>query len=108
MIDGGRSRHQDRSLTPRKSAFVRRSRASVWVRCPRWSVLPLESVNRPKSLRTNRQCHSPPSLLEHDLSTLIQQILSVLAETGGIVASALFGQLSGRGAFQWLDAGCFA
>ena len=50
----------------------------------------------------------PPSLREHDLSTLIQQVLSVLAETGGVAASDLFARLMGRGAFRWLDAGRFA
>jgi ATP-dependent helicase Lhr and Lhr-like helicase len=49
----------------------------------------------------------PPNLREHDHSTLIQQILSVLAETGGVSAAALFGRLASRGAFQWLDAESF-
>ena len=35
----------------------------------------------------------PPNLDEFDLSTLIQQILSVLAQTGGIRADQLFERL---------------
>jgi ATP-dependent Lhr-like helicase len=50
----------------------------------------------------------PPSLQEHDLSTLIQQILSVLTETGGVEVSNLFARLSSRGAFRWLDGPSFA
>ncbi|HEX3656751.1 MAG TPA: DEAD/DEAH box helicase [Pirellulales bacterium] len=44
-----------------------------------------------------------PRVGERDLSTFVHQILSVLAETGGIVASELFERLVIRGAFRWMD-----
>lgn len=42
-----------------------------------------------------------------DLSTLVQQTLSVIAETGGATAQELFARLVQRGAFRFLDAGQF-
>jgi ATP-dependent Lhr-like helicase len=50
----------------------------------------------------------PPLLQLEDFSTLIQQILSVLAETGGASASDVFARLIGQGAFGGLDAGSLA
>ena len=44
-----------------------------------------------------------PRIDERDLSTLVQQILSVLAETGGIQATVLFQRLIQNGAFRELD-----
>jgi ATP-dependent Lhr-like helicase len=45
----------------------------------------------------------PPAIDEFDLSTFVQQILSVVAETGGIIADRLFAQLVSRGAFRRFD-----
>lgn len=45
----------------------------------------------------------PPEVDQGDLSTLVQQILSVLAETGGIKAAALFERLVSQGAFRYVD-----
>ncbi len=50
----------------------------------------------------------PPSIDEFDLSTLVQQILSVLAETGGAKAQAVFESLIPDGAFRALDHRIFA
>ncbi len=43
-----------------------------------------------------------------DFSTLIQQTLSILAETGGLEAVKLYERLVPRGAFRFLDAKMFA
>ena len=43
-----------------------------------------------------------------DFSTLIQQTLSILAETGGLEASKLYERLVPRGAFRFLDTKTFA
>jgi len=50
----------------------------------------------------------PPNLAACDFSTLVQQVLSVLAETGGVNARELFMRLVARGAFAGVDAGEFA
>lgn len=42
-----------------------------------------------------------------DLSTLVQQTLSAIAETGGLTAQDLFSRFVQRGAFQFLDAAQF-
>ena len=42
-----------------------------------------------------------------DLSTLVQQVLSVLAETGGIKANDLYDRLVRRGAFRSVEAATF-
>jgi ATP-dependent Lhr-like helicase len=44
-----------------------------------------------------------PDLNDCDLSTLVQQVLSVLAETGGIRADRLFERLVTRGAFRYVE-----
>jgi ATP-dependent Lhr-like helicase len=44
----------------------------------------------------------PPTLKSFDLSTLVQQILSVLAETGGTTAANVFTRLILRGAFAYV------
>lgn len=43
-----------------------------------------------------------------DFSTLIQQTLSILAETGGLEAAKLYERLTPRGAFRFLDTKMFA
>lgn len=48
-----------------------------------------------------------PRIDERDLSTLVHQILSVLAETGGILATELFDRLAIHGAFRWIDQKAF-
>lgn len=45
----------------------------------------------------------PPEIACFDPSTLIQQILSVLTETGGVAAADLFQRLIGRGAFAGVN-----
>jgi ATP-dependent Lhr-like helicase len=50
----------------------------------------------------------PPNIATCDFSTLIQQILSVLTETGGVKANDLYSRLVRRGAFAGVDAGDFA
>jgi ATP-dependent Lhr-like helicase len=50
----------------------------------------------------------PPAENTWDFSTLVQQILSVLAETGGIRADQLFDRLVRHGAFTNVDQGSFA
>lgn len=50
----------------------------------------------------------PARIDELDLSTLTQQILSVLAETGGIRAAELYERLAGRGAFRRVPQHMFA
>jgi ATP-dependent Lhr-like helicase len=50
----------------------------------------------------------PPGNSSMDLSTLTQQILSCLAETGGSRANELFRRLVGEGAFRDLDTELFA
>ena len=50
----------------------------------------------------------PPRIDEFDLSTLVQQILSVLAQTGGAKAQAVFELLVPDGAFRALDQRIFA
>ena len=55
-----------------------------------------------------RQCWvEPPIDNRLDLSTLVQQILSSLAEHGGILAKPLYTQLVNDGAFRELDQGTF-
>jgi ATP-dependent Lhr-like helicase len=49
----------------------------------------------------------PPEPPRFDLSTLSQQVISVVAETGGCRADALFDRLCGRGAFREVDARLF-
>jgi ATP-dependent Lhr-like helicase len=49
----------------------------------------------------------PPNLDELDLSTLVQQILSVLAETGGIRADRLYERLVTNGVFRRVDVELF-
>ena len=49
----------------------------------------------------------PPDLDDLDLSTLVQQILSVLAETGGIRADRLHERLVAKGAFRRVDRALF-
>jgi ATP-dependent Lhr-like helicase len=44
----------------------------------------------------------PPTITSFDLSTLVQQILSVLAETGGTTAASIFARLILRGAFAYV------
>jgi ATP-dependent Lhr-like helicase len=44
----------------------------------------------------------PPTMKSFDLSTLVQQILSVLAETGGTTAANIFTRLILRGAFAFV------
>jgi len=50
----------------------------------------------------------PPRIDELDLSTLVQQILSVLAQTGGISAMSLYQSLAMDGAFHEIDQELFA
>lgn len=50
----------------------------------------------------------PPNSACSDFSTLVQQILSVLTETGGVAARELFTRLVTRGAFAGVEAGEFA
>lgn len=50
----------------------------------------------------------PPTIASMDLSTLTQQILSCLTETGGSRAEELFQRLVSEGAFRKLDAKLFA
>lgn len=50
----------------------------------------------------------PPEIDDFDLSTLVQQALSVIAETGGISASALFERLVTHGAFRRISQATFA
>ena len=50
----------------------------------------------------------PPLSDQGDFSTLTQQILSILAETGGIKATELFDRLVTRGAFHSLERSTFA
>ena len=49
-----------------------------------------------------------PETQPFDLSTLVQQTLSIIAETGGSTASVLFDLLVRRGAFRFLDPKLFA
>lgn len=44
----------------------------------------------------------PPTIQPFDLSTILQQILSVLAQTGGIRMDRLYDRLVHRGAFSWI------
>jgi len=50
----------------------------------------------------------PPRVMEFDFSTLVQQILSVLAESGGCRASRMFQLLAREGAFRSIDQVTFA
>ncbi len=50
----------------------------------------------------------PPTSGELDLSTFVQQILSVLPETGGIRADKLYERLVARGAFENVDKDVFS
>jgi ATP-dependent Lhr-like helicase len=50
----------------------------------------------------------PPQEAVCDLSTLTQQIISVIAQTGGLPASALYRRLCGDGAFQAIEPALFA
>lgn len=50
----------------------------------------------------------PPAEHHGDFSTLVQQILSVLAETGGIRAHLMFERLVTTGAFRYFDQPTFA
>lgn len=52
-------------------------------------------------------CEPPKSRALH-LSTLVQQILSVIAERGGAKAKTIFGILGGPGPFSGVSAGLFA
>lgn len=49
----------------------------------------------------------PPRFDDLDLSTLLHQVLSVIAETGGSTAQALYSALVVRGAFRWSDQSTF-
>lgn len=50
----------------------------------------------------------PPAIARFDFSTLTQQVLSVIAETGGITARELFGRLVTNGAFRSIDQAMFS
>ncbi|MCC7424475.1 MAG: DEAD/DEAH box helicase [Planctomycetaceae bacterium] len=50
----------------------------------------------------------PPTIAQRDFSTLTQQILSVIAETGGLPAKELFDRLVTHGAFRGMESGCFS
>ncbi len=50
----------------------------------------------------------PPRVMEFDFSTLVQQILSVLAESGGCRANRMFQLLAREGAFRSIDQHTFA
>jgi len=50
----------------------------------------------------------PPDLPRYDFSTLTQQLLSVIAQTGGTSASELFDRLVTHGAFRGIDQAVFA
>lgn len=50
----------------------------------------------------------PPRPAACDLSTLIQQCISVIAETGGLQASAMYDRLCAKGAFRSIEAALFA
>lgn len=52
--------------------------------------------------------YEPPSVSEHDRSTLVQQVLSVLAEHGGIRAQSLAERLVVTGAFRETEMTAFA
>ena len=49
----------------------------------------------------------PPDIDDLDLSTLVQQILSVLAQTGGVKADQLYGMLVTKGVFRTVDQSLF-
>jgi ATP-dependent helicase Lhr and Lhr-like helicase len=49
----------------------------------------------------------PPEIAQFDFSTLTQQILSVIAETGGLAAKDLYTRLVTQGAFRSIDQGMF-
>jgi ATP-dependent Lhr-like helicase len=49
----------------------------------------------------------PPEIDQGDLSTFVQQILSVLAETGGTRAAELFDRLVTNGAFRYVEQSTF-
>ena len=49
----------------------------------------------------------PPVVGRPHRSTLVQQLLSILAETGGLSASALYARLAGSGAFPEVEPGEF-
>lgn len=50
----------------------------------------------------------PPEPSSFDLSTLSQQVMSIIAQTGGCQASVLFDALCKRGAFREVDATIFS
>lgn len=50
----------------------------------------------------------PPNTADLHLSTLIQQVLSVVAQEGGASAASLHGRLCGRGPFRRVTAAMFA
>ena len=50
----------------------------------------------------------PPEIARFDFSTLTQQVLSVIAESGGLTARELFGRLVTNGAFRDIDQTMFA
>lgn len=50
----------------------------------------------------------PPPTAVHDLSTLVQQVLSALAASGGLNAKEVFGQLITNGAFSTISPADFA
>lgn len=52
--------------------------------------------------------YEPPALSDHDRSTLVQQVLSILAEQGGIRAQSLAERLISTGAFRETDMPVFA
>lgn len=58
-------------------------------------------------LMLDRWCESP-NISPFDLSTLLQQTLSLIAETGGAEAAILFDRLVRRGAFRYMDQKRFA
>jgi ATP-dependent Lhr-like helicase len=50
----------------------------------------------------------PPNMADLHLSTLVQQVLSVIAQHGGASAASLFSELCGRGPFRNVDRRMFA
>lgn len=50
----------------------------------------------------------PPQLDRFDLSTLCHQIMSALAQTGGMRAQALYGSLAANGAFRYVSSKQFS
>lgn len=60
----------------------------------------LQAIALSELLLSNPRWVEPPKITSWDLSTLTQQVLSVLAETGGCQAATVFDRLCRSGAFR--------